>query len=196
METLAQGAESSILIVDKKILKKIRHKKEYRNSELDLKLRKFRCKREFKILKRLEELEVNVPKPYEIELKNTSFTFEYLKGDVLKNVLTKENLKQGFLEICKLHNTGIVHGDLTTLNMMLIDSKVYIIDFGLSNFSEHIEERSVDLNLFFHCIENEHRKFYSMKEELLKTYSKEVENGEKVIKRLEEVEKRGRNKNK
>jgi Kae1-associated kinase Bud32 len=196
METLAQGAESSILIVNDNILQKVRHSKEYRNSELDLKLRKSRCKKEFKILKKLFKSSIHVPEPLELDLKTTTITFEYLKGDVLRDVLTKKILTLAFVEICKLHSQEVIHGDLTTLNMMFVNQEVYLIDFGLSSISTNIEERAVDLNLFFRCIENEHQEFYIMKEELLEEYNQEVENGDKVLKRLKEVELRGRNKNK
>lgn len=37
----------------------------------------------------------------------------------------------GFL-IFRLHQQGIIHGDLTTSNMILKDNKLYLIDFGLS----------------------------------------------------------------
>jgi Kae1-associated kinase Bud32 len=196
MEKLAQGAESSIFVINSNILQKIRNPKEYRNSELDLKLRRSRCKKEFKILKKLFESEVNVPEPFEIDLKETKFTFEYLHGNELKAVLNKEILLLAFKEICKLHQFGVVHGDLTTLNMLFVEKQVYIIDFGLSSITENIEERGVDLNLFFRCIENEHREFYGMREKLLRIYSEEVKDGDKVIKRLNEIELRGRNKTK
>ncbi len=45
-----------------------------------------------------------------------------------------------------LHNDGIIHGDLTTSNIMITDQKiVYIIDFGLSYVRNNIEDFSVDL---------------------------------------------------
>ena len=194
MEKLASGAESEILVIDNKSLKKIRLKKEYRHEQLDLKLRKSRTKREYKILEKLSQREVNVPKPYSINLKETSFNFEYLNGDVLKNELDEGKLINGFKEICKLHSEEIVHGDLTTLNMMYANNKVYLIDFGLSQFSSNVEERGVDLNLFFTCIENEHPNFHYLKEDLLQIYKKELKEGKEVIKRLKEIEIRGRNK--
>ena len=45
----------------------------------------------------------------------------------------------------------IIHGDLTSSNIMInltAEHKVYIIDFGLSSFSENIENKAVDLNVF------------------------------------------------
>lgn len=194
MEKLSVGAESEIIIIDNKTLRKIRLGKKYRHELLDIKLRRSRTKREYKILKKLHEKNINIPKPYNINLKETYIDFEYLNGDVLKKVLDKDKLINGFKEICKLHNEEIVHGDLTTLNMMYSNNKVYLIDFGLSGFSSNVEERGVDLNLFFTCIENEHPNLFHLKDELIKIYKKEVKEGKDVIKRLEEIELRGRNK--
>lgn len=37
--------------------------------------------------------------------------------------------------ICKIHELGIIHGDLTTSNMMMNkDNEIVLIDFGLSYF--------------------------------------------------------------
>lgn len=194
MEKLSVGAESEIIKINDTTLKKIRLNKKYRHPLLDLKLRRFRTKREFKILEKLYEKEINIPKPISLNLKETSFEFEYLSGTVLKKTITEEKLLKGFHQIILLHREEIVHGDLTTLNMIDCNDKVYLIDFGLASFSSNVEERGVDLNLFFRCIENEHPEFYNLKEEMIEIYKKKVEQGESVIKRLEEIELRGRNK--
>lgn len=203
MKVLSEGAEAQILIVDDNILKKVRLPKNYRLEEIDTKLRKFRNRREFKVLTKLKEAGVNVPDVYEnlesAKEKQIAFTFEYIKGNILKDVLDKKLLFLAFEQIIKMHNAGVVHCDLTTLNMLVRDNQVYLIDFGLSEFSRNIEERAVDLNLFFNCIKNEHLNLYSKKQELIKRYLKELGdknlgNGEAVIKRLEQVEHRGRNK--
>lgn len=196
METIAQGAEANIIKLNDKILKKLRLSKPYRLKIIDDRLRKFRCKREFKILTKLYENKINVPKPYELIIENDeiSFTFEYIKGNILKSVINEKLLKTAFQEIIKMHNQDIVHNDLTTLNMIQKNNKIYIIDFGLSIFSNKIEDKAVDLNLFFTCIKNEHPSIYKNKEALEKLYTKKTELGEKIIKRLKEIEKRGRNK--
>jgi Kae1-associated kinase Bud32 len=93
-----------------------------------------------------------------------------------------------------MHNLDIVHGDLTTLNMIHSNNKIYLIDFGLSNVSSKIEDKAVDLNLFFTCIKNEHPNLYSLKNELLKIYETKSNNSKLILKRLEMIEKRGRNK--
>ena len=56
--------------------------------------------------------------------------------------------------IAKLHNGGVIHGDLTTSNILLkknLDeynlsaNDLYFIDFGLSTISNSVEDKAVDL---------------------------------------------------
>ena len=194
MEIIAEGAEAQIFKINEKVLKKVRIEKNYRISEIDIKLRKFRTRREFKILKKLYESKVNVPKPIEIFEKEYSFTMVNLDGKVLKKTLNKKKLFNIFEEIIKMHNLDICHGDLTTLNMIDLKEKIYLIDFGLSDFSKKNENKAVDLNLFFTCIKNEHPDFFDFKSKLIAKYLLNAINGEETVKRLEKIEHRGRNK--
>ena len=75
------------------------------------------------------------------------------------------------------------------------DSKIYIIDFGLSEFTYKVEDKAVDLNLFFNCIKNEHPDLYKAKSKLEELYLNKANNSKNVIDRLNQIEKRGRNKN-
>lgn len=198
MKTIAQGAEAKIIQINDNTLKKFRLPKPYRLEIIDNKIRKFRNKREFKVLLKLKESKVNVPNPIELtdfkQYNETSFTFEFLKGDLLKKKLNENNLNLAFKEIIKMHNCNITHGDLTTLNMIELNNKIYLIDFGLSLFSHKTEDKAVDLNLFFTCVKNEHPKYFKFKEDLIKTYLKKANNSEKIIQRLKNIEHRGRNK--
>ena len=198
---ITEGAEAKIIQISFTKLKKIREKKTYRIPEIDMSLRKSRSKSEFKILNLLYNNNINVPKPYEIITNNNeiSFIFEFIDGKTLKDELNKKQDKnlifKAFELIIKIHNLDIIHSDLTTLNMLVKQNKVYLIDFGLSKISNKIEEKGVDLNLFFTCIKNEHPNFYYLKKELIKLYLKNINNkSEEIIKRLKNIEKRGRNK--
>lgn len=193
---IGEGAESQIIKINENLLKKLRLEKPYRHHILDLKLRKTRNRREFKVLNKLSELKINAPKAYEIieNKEEISFTFEYIHGKLLKQVLNKKLLEKAFDKIIKLHENNITHGDLTTLNMIEKENEIYLIDFGLSEFTKKIEDKAVDLNLFFMCIKNEHPTFYKYKPNLLEKYEKKLEFGSKVIERLKQIEHRGRNK--
>lgn len=196
MKLISKGAEANLYKIDSKTLKKVREIKTYRITEIDNKLRKFRNKREFKILNKLFESNINVPKPFKINdsKEDTHFTFEFLDGKILKEIINEKLLIKAFEEVIKIHKIGIVHHDLTTLNMIYCRNKIFLIDFGLSDFSSKIEDRAVDLNLFFNCLKNEHPNLFLMKKKLCDKYVKEFDNGNKVIKRLENIEHRGRNK--
>ncbi len=194
---IATGAESEIHKINDTTLKKIRLAKTYRIPEIDLKLRKFRNRREFKILQKLHTENILVPEPYKIiedkRIDEISFEFEFLTGQVLKNCLTKELLFKAFNQIIQMHKFEVTHSDLTTLNMICQNNEIYLIDFGLGEFSVKPEDRAVDLNLFFNCIKNEHPEFYKYKDELKQIYFKF---NQRVLHNLEKLEHRGRNKSK
>ncbi len=196
MELISQGAEAQIFRKDEQTLTKIRNPKTYRLDILDKEIRNFRTKREFKILQTLSAKNVNVPKPFKIYEKEYMFDFEYLNGIMLKTILNENLLFKAFDEIIKMHNLNIIHYDLTTLNMINKDNKVYIIDFGLGVFSTKSENKAEDLNLFFNCIKNEHAPFYHLKPQLEQVYIKNAIDGNNTIIKLRNIEKRGRNKNK
>jgi N6-L-threonylcarbamoyladenine synthase/protein kinase Bud32 len=211
MNIINEGAEAQIIQINSKTLKKVRVAKPYRISQIDDRLRKARNKREFKVLKKLFEENINVPEVFDVDEKEVSFTFEFIKGENLKYVLDKGLLFKAFDNIIKIHNLDVVHGDLTTLNMLVKDdkaissadaqernenevSRVYLIDFGLSEFSIKVEDKAVDLNLFFNCIKNEHPELAIEKAKLIKMYCDKVSKGKEIVKRLENIEGRGRNK--
>lgn len=194
MDLISEGAEAKIYLVSEGLLKKVRLPKKYRIEKLDKKLRKSRTRREFKVLTKLSENGVAVPKPFEIFENDFSFTFEKLEGEVLMKCLTEKLLFDALKIIIDIHKLDIVHGDLTTLNMISTENGIFLIDFGLSEFNSRIEDKAVDLNLFFNCIKNEHPSFYHLKDKLEKEYIK-LDFGSKVIDRLRNVEKRGRNRN-
>ena len=194
MELINEGAEGKLYLLNSDVLLKIRTEKTYRLPVIDKKLRKQRNLREYKVLEKLFLNGVNVPKPLIVNNTDFSFQMEYLKGVNLKEILNEKLLFEIFNEIIKMHKLNIVHHDLTTLNMLYYLNKVYLIDFGLSQFSSKIEDKAVDLNLFLTCIKNEHPEFYFLKDNLLNLYKEKLDFGERVLVRLENIEKRGRNK--
>ncbi|MBT3407407.1 Kae1-associated serine/threonine protein kinase [Candidatus Woesearchaeota archaeon] len=188
---IAQGAEAIIELEDNKIIKK-RIKKTYRIEEIDSKLRKSRTKKEAKIL---EALPIPGPKLIRTDTKNTTIIMEYLKGQKIADVFEKIDYIKISKEIGEkliiLHNKDIIHGDLTTSNMIL-NNEVYFIDFGLSFISDKIEDKAVDLHLIKQALESKHYKIWKdCYNEILKSYG-----DKKVIKRLDKIELRGRHKNK
>ncbi|MBT4334811.1 Kae1-associated serine/threonine protein kinase [archaeon] len=199
---IQQGAEA-VLYKKGKYLIKDRIVKKYRHPEIDMAKRKYPTRREAKLLVKSKKVGVNVPELISSDEKKMMLVMEFIKGDVLKNTL--DNYSSSKREtICKkigeqvaiLHKNDIIHGDLTTSNMILKNEEVFIIDFGLGQVSNKVEAMAVDIHLLKQAFESKHyknyEKFYSY---FLKGY-KNNKNFRLVLDRLEQVEKRGRYKRK
>ena len=117
----------------------------------------------------------------------------FIQGTKLRDHLNTENFREIAKEmgerIRELHKHDIIHGDLTTSNM-IYDDKLYFVDFGLSFVSKKDEDKAVDLHLLTQALESYHTDFWEEAVDIaLKAYGDKT-----VLKRLEIVEKRGRNK--
>lgn len=193
MELFAKGAESNIYI-DGKTLIKERIKKDYRIKEIDEKIRIKRTKEEIKILNKLKNF-VNVPKIINIDEKNFKFSIEYIQGTLLRDINKNDEkcieygIKLG-REIGKIHKMNVVHNDLTTSNVIIKGNVVYIIDFGLSFFSERIEDKAMDLIVLKHSLIVTKLEFIF--DYVLKGYSEVNENFNKIFERMKKIEKRVR----
>jgi TP53 regulating kinase and related kinases len=194
MKAISSGAEAQIFLDGDRIIKK-RIPKSYRLKEIDDSLRGFRTRREAKIIQKLPK-EVCHPELIRCDDKET-IEMSFIKGEKIRDILD-DNIK-----LCKeigektalMHNAGIIHGDLTTSNMIVSREKIYFIDFGLSFFSEKVEDKAVDLHLLKQALESKHYKVYEKAFDLfLKGYKKKSNDYAEIKKRFDLVELRGRNK--
>lgn len=198
MKQIAQGAEAKLYLTDSKIIKD-RIRKDYRIEEIDNRLRKRRTKREAKILEKLDSIGFPAPKLISSDSKE-KIVMEYIKGPKVRDILEEKDYLKLSEEIGKkiaiMHNNDLIHGDLTTSNMILSD-EIYFIDFGLSYFSHKIEDKAVDLHLLKQALESKHYKVWEKCFlAAVKSYKKECKDCSMVMTRLEIVEKRGRYKHK
>jgi TP53 regulating kinase-like protein len=147
MKLIAQGAEAKVYLTeDGKILKE-RLKKNYRIDQLDTFLRKTRTRKEAKIMSDLKRLGLKAPIVY--DTTDFSIEMEHIDGKKLKDILNGENAK----EICRkighdvsvMHKGDIIHGDLTTSNIIVKNGEIYFIDFGLSIETKSLEQKAADL---------------------------------------------------
>ena len=213
MKLIAQGAEAKIYeaefeeifgvpLLKERVIVKHRIAKRYRIREIDFKLRKERTVREAKILHRAKVFGVNCPHVYEVNLRDMKLVMEFIEGDRLKELLERIPMEER-LKLCrevgrqlaKLHKAGIVHGDLTTSNMILRDGKVYLIDFGLADFDSTLEARGVDLHLLKRAMESTHYKWFERGfEAVLEGYAEIMgeEARRDIERKIEEIESRGR----
>ena len=207
MLKIAQGAEA-VLFEDRGTIIKERLSKAYRFPHLDEALRKFRTRREAKVLQRLEELNFPAPHLREFSDKRMSIIMDFIPGEKLRDVLgSAEESTHEYPHLAReighkvgqLHQNDIIHGDLTTSNMIQHKDtgKLHLIDFGLSAFSGKVEDKAVDLFLLDRALESKHYQHYpDIFEKVLEGYREEYPEAVKVLERLEQVSKRGRNKKK
>ena len=157
-QLICQGAEAKITLSRNNIVK-TREKKSYRIKKLDEKLRKSRTKSEAKIISKLKDV-IPVPELKRTNLKKFTITMQNIKGKKISENLEKMNHRAVSKMIAKnltlMHDKNIVHGDLTTSNMIYSDGDLYFIDFGLSFHSHKIEDKAVDLHLIEQALTAKH----------------------------------------
>ncbi|KAG8899723.1 serine/threonine-protein kinase bud32 [Tulasnella sp. 403] len=117
-----------------------------------------------------------------------------------KNGLTEESIMIWMgRELAKMHAIDVIHGDLTTSNMMLRrspstgDVELVLIDFGLSYQSGLVEDKAVDLYVLERAFASTHPESEPLFELVLTSYAKESGKSWAGIKRrLDDVRLRGR----
>ncbi|MDI3473991.1 MAG: regulating kinase and related kinase [Candidatus Woesearchaeota archaeon] len=200
MEASFIGAEA-VIKFDNDIVIKERIKKGYRNKELDKKLRKERTRTEYRILQKLNNAGLPCPKPLEVDEEKAIIKMSRIRGSPLRDIINKKNVKSVSAELAKIvaamHRIGIVHHDLTTSNFIADGNNIAVIDFGLSFFSDKIEDKAVDIHLLERAIESKHPEIKeTFMNVFFETYSAAYDEGKEVLKRLKKVESRGRYKGK
>ena len=202
MRVIKRGAEAVLYLDErdgKKVLVKNRVKKNYRIPELDGTIRRSRTKREDKLMIRAQRSGVNTPKVFSIEEK-TKLIMEYLDGVTVKdtlNTLPKNKRMHVYKLIgesmANLHRNGMIHGDMTTSNMIMMNDKLYIIDFGLGKSTTRVEDHAVDLYLLREALLSTHFKYLDEAwENIIRTYKQEYSDSSAVLNRFEKIESRRR----
>ncbi len=201
MLKIAQGAEA-VLFKDRGTIIKERLSKAYRLPHLDQSLRQFRTRREAKILQKLEELNFPAPHLRDFSDKRMSLVMDFIPGEKLRDILAVEDdyeilAKEIGNKVGLLHDNDLIHGDLTTSNMIQHEEtrEIFLIDFGLSSFSDKVEDKAVDLHLLDRALESKHHEKYpGIFEKVLEGYKESNPEAAEVLKRFAQVQKRGRNK--
>ncbi len=198
-EIIGRGAEA-LLYREGDVLVKERIVKSYRLPALDEDLRKSRTRREGKLLHKLEGV---VPKVYEVDDECMQIRMTYVEGTLVRDSLDqKSSVDQEILmrEIGRIvgvfHSKDIIHGDLTTSNIIESEGKVFFIDFGLGFVSLKVEDKAVDLHVFRQALDSKH---YVHAEQCYRWFLdgyRQWQGSEEVLQRLEKVEQRGRYKRK
>jgi TP53 regulating kinase-like protein len=207
MQTLLKkGAEASLFLKSwhgRRVIVKARFPKRYRPTELDAKIRGYRTTHEPQLMHEAKKAGVHTPTIFLEDVKNSTITMEFVEGKQVKQVLSIVPLKEQ-QELCikigvligKMHRHGVVHGDLTTSNMILSgEGKIFLVDFGLGEKNIELEAKGVDLHLMKRTLQSTHYQFAEdCFRHVMKGYSEVLgmEEAEKVCEKIREIERRGR----
>lgn len=203
---MKMGAEANLYLarwLGRDIIVKDRIRKSYRLDSLDHQIRRYRTFHEAQMIHEAKKAGVPTPVVYLIDEHECRIFMEYLQGPRLKEALGPMS-SSGRSGICRvvgsligrLHKSQVVHGDLTTSNMILTDKrKVSLIDFGLSFHSAQTEDRGVDIHLVRRALNSTHFAyaepcFRSVVDGYRATLGCRL--AEAVLTRAKEIERRGR----
>ena len=220
---LAQGAEGRLFsstLLGQPVIIKERFPKKYRHPVLDAKLTDNRYFQEARNMLKARKQGVPVPAILFLDPLEHKIYMERIEpGMTVKALLQRypalppaveEDLAEKIASnIAKMHAVKLIHGDLTTSNMLVKpDSplplsmshsepiyplgKVYIIDFGLSFQSGLPEDKAVDLYVLERAIVSMHPAAGRLFELIIAAYQREAEQGKEVGMKLNQVRMRGR----
>ncbi|KAJ8062387.1 hypothetical protein OCU04_008930 [Sclerotinia nivalis] len=235
---ITQGAEallfkSTYLLPSLPCALKWRPSKPYRHPILDQRLTKARILAEARVLVKCRREGVVVPAVYAVDEGKGCLMVEWIEGEVvrirLNEWLGRRKEKEGRREVTgeeegsekavdlmrkigravgRMHGVGVVHGDLTTSNLMLrpikvegeegmgngkeLEGEIVIIDFGLASQSTADEDRAVDLYVLERAFGSTHPRAEGLFKEVLKAYGTSYKGAQVVLKKLEDVRMRGR----
>ena len=186
---VARGAEAVVTIRDD-LVEKRRLPKKYRQHALDARLIAERTRAEARLISMSRRC--GVPTPMIRDVTSDTLVMERVMGTLLKDRLGVPDLVEAGKTVGKLHNGGIVHGDLTTSNMIMRDSSCVLIDFGLSVVSEEVEARGVDIHVLFQTLESTTESCPELKDAFSRGYRSVFGGAGDILLREQEIERRGR----
>ncbi|KAF8346433.1 kinase-like domain-containing protein [Amanita rubescens] len=215
---IAQGAEAKVykgyLTADgPPVLLKHRFHKQYRHPTLDATLTKSRVAGEARALLKCLRAGVRVPGIRMVDAAEGILGLEWIDGQSVRRLIPEEGedtlgeygvtvdevMEMIGRELARMHKVDIVHGDLTTSNMMLRRvsgtgaPELVLIDFGLAFQSTLVEDKAVDLYVLERAFGSTHPESEPLFARVLRGYGEEM--GREwvgISRRLEEVRVRGR----
>lgn len=206
---IKQGAEARVFestFVGRRCIVKERFSKKYRHPSLDSKLTLKRLNAEARCMTKARRLGVSTPVLYAVDPDQHTLTFEYVEGPSVKDIfldfglhgIVEEQMEDIALQIGnaigKLHDGGLIHGDLTTSNMLIRSDKnqLVLIDFGLSFTSTIPEDKAVDLYVLERALLSLHSSCGNVMDRILSGYRKSSKQWSSTLNKLAQVRQRGR----
>ncbi|MEM0017742.1 MAG: KEOPS complex kinase/ATPase Bud32 [Candidatus Korarchaeum sp.] len=193
MELIYRGAEAEIYrteFMGIPVVIKRRVSKGYRASELDRILRTHRTRKEARLMRRARL--GGVPVPAVIDVWEDSIMMEYVSGVRMADSIDDSNMLAFGIASCRLHSSNIAHNDLTPYNALVVESGgICLLDFGLAEYTHDVESYAVDLYVLKRSLKSIKEDWEPLWVSFLRGYST-CGMAERVIRRLEQVEARGR----
>ncbi|XP_028854895.1 EKC/KEOPS complex subunit TP53RK [Denticeps clupeoides] len=209
-----QGAEARIYrgkFLGRAAVVKHRFPKRYRHPQLDEKLTRRRTVQEARAALRCRKAGISVPVVYFVDYTTHCIFMEDLVGSITvrDHIVTTQQSGDnpeslgGLADemgriLAKMHDEDVIHGDLTTSNMLLRNGSegpgadLVLIDFGLSYTSALPEDKGVDMYVLEKAFLSTHPNTESLFQQLLNSYTAASKKAPAVIKKLDEVRLRGR----
>ena len=205
LQLVGRGAEADLYLgwfAGIRAVFKWRRPKAYRHPVLDSRIRAARTLREARIMVDARLAGVNAPAVLLVDPDEALLVIEYVEGRLLRDEIGVEPSEESMRKmrifgrmVARLHAAGIVHGDLTTSNVIDAGPRLVLIDFGLAYKSERLEDRGVDVHVLLRALESTHPslagKLYL---EFLEGYAEEAGSQEagRVSDKVREIRMRGR----
>ncbi len=198
---MKRGAEAELrrtTYLGRPAVEKARVPKAYRLPALDEALRRARIRTEAKLMGEARAAGVPVPILYDIDLAGNRLVMEYVEGPTAKAVLDRGGrpamaaCRKIGEAIARLHGADLVHGDLTTSNMILKGGRLVLIDFSLGEKTRSIESRGVDLRLLKEALTSAHARGPEYFEAVVRAYRRRYPKAGEVLAKVREIEERGR----
>ena len=201
MKLVKKGAEADIYATiwnGLNSILKIRKKKDYRVHSLDMRIRTLRTIREAKMISETKSFGITTPLVYFVDEKKCEIYLQFIKGKLVRDLPLNKIIKM-CTEIGRivgtLHKNGIMHGDLTTSNFILSNRGLVVLDFGLSQKTDKIDDYAIDLRLFKEVLNSAHAQIVEDAwVSFVLGYRKILGNmlTEKILSHVSVIEKRGR----
>ncbi|CAI4227720.1 unnamed protein product [Auanema sp. JU1783] len=209
---IRQGAEARVYdctFLGKPAILKERFDKNYRHKTLNDQLNASRLKQELKCIMKAKQLGVRTPAVYFVDSSKNKFIMSKIPGVTAKEWIESNRTSPNFEKSLKLlgvsigsaigvlHEGGLVHGDLTTSNIILENNSIenpVLIDFGLASQGKmSSEDQCVDLYVLERAIASTHRNCEYLLDGIWEGYKNAIKSDwELQHKKLEEIRQRGR----
>jgi len=202
---LYKGAEADVVLGDWQGLEavfKVRKPLTYRLQVLDEAIRRHRTVHEAEMIHLAKKAGVASPFLYNVDIQSSTLAMQFVRGERVKDMvasLSSSELDRMFFEfgqnVAKLHRFGIMHGDLTTANVVRSGGRLVFVDFGLSVRTTRLEDHAVDLRLIKEILVGAHPDVSARALDALnRGYASVVgpARSRAVLKQLQNIERRGR----